>query len=184
MAPSIKSLECLCEFVTGENRVGSKQRRKGEREREQQINRVRGGVLDRKWNGVGWKWPLVEMDTWVFLAKQINTINRLSIILGGSQMLPFHWRLNIRSHDNVFCHKCFVFVTSNSTFFVFFFLFFDSETNWGFSFLDKLPSLLEKWLNFNRSHFSQGSSVFSSKVIWPTGILDDRETIPHRTDLT
>ncbi len=31
----------------------------GGREREQQINGVRDGTLDRNGNGMGWKWPLV-----------------------------------------------------------------------------------------------------------------------------
>jgi hypothetical protein len=35
----------------------------GEREREQQINRVRDRALDRNGNGVGWKWLLVKKDT-------------------------------------------------------------------------------------------------------------------------
>ncbi len=33
------------------------------REREQPINRVRCGALDRNRNGMGWKWLLVKMDT-------------------------------------------------------------------------------------------------------------------------
>jgi len=49
MIPSIKSSEYLCGMATGENRVWSKQRG---REREQQINGVRDGVLDRNGNGV------------------------------------------------------------------------------------------------------------------------------------
>ncbi len=73
----------------------------GEREREQKINGVRGGALDRNGNGMGWKWPLLKRDTLVFLVKQINRINRLSIILGGSQILSFHWCLNIR-HQEMF----------------------------------------------------------------------------------
>ncbi len=75
--------------------------REGEREREQQINGVRDGALDRNGNGMGWKWPIVKRDTLVFLAKQINRINRLSIILGGSQILSFHWCLNIH-HQEMF----------------------------------------------------------------------------------
>ncbi len=35
--------------------------REREREkREQQISRVRDGVLDRNENSMGWKWPLVK----------------------------------------------------------------------------------------------------------------------------
>ncbi len=34
-----------------------------EREREQQISRVRDGALDRNGNGVGQKWTLVKKDT-------------------------------------------------------------------------------------------------------------------------
>ncbi len=78
----------------------------GEGEREQQINGVRDGVLDRNGNGVGWKWLLVKRDTWVFLANQINRTNWLSIILGGSQILLFHWCLNIRSYDDDMFHQC------------------------------------------------------------------------------
>ncbi len=44
---------------------------------------MRDGALDRNGNGMGWKWPIVKRDTLVFLVKQINRINRLSIILGG-----------------------------------------------------------------------------------------------------
>jgi hypothetical protein len=50
-----------------------------EREREQRIGRVRDGVLDRNRSGVGWKWPLVKMDTQVFQIKQISRTNRMSI---------------------------------------------------------------------------------------------------------
>jgi hypothetical protein len=46
----------------GKNRVGSKQRGR-ERKREQRINGVSEGVLDRNGNGVGWKWLLVKRDT-------------------------------------------------------------------------------------------------------------------------
>ncbi len=63
---------------------------------------MRDGALDRNGNGIGWKWPLVKRDTWVFLVKQINRINRLSIIFGGSQIISFHWCLNISSHDHMF----------------------------------------------------------------------------------
>jgi hypothetical protein len=61
--------------------------REGERERKQQINRVRDRVLDRNGNGVGQKQPLVKMDILVFLGKQINRTNKLSIKLGRSQIL-------------------------------------------------------------------------------------------------
>ncbi len=61
--------------------------REGERERKQQINRVRDRVLDRNGNGVGKKQPLVKMDILVFLVKQINRTNKLSIKLGRSQIL-------------------------------------------------------------------------------------------------
>jgi hypothetical protein len=44
--------EYLFEIETGENRVGSKQRGR-EREREQWINRVRDGALDRNGNDIG-----------------------------------------------------------------------------------------------------------------------------------
>jgi hypothetical protein len=40
--------------------VGSKGRG---REREEQINGVRDGALDRNGNGMGWKWSLVKKDT-------------------------------------------------------------------------------------------------------------------------
>jgi hypothetical protein len=49
-----KSLEYLYQILTGENRVGSK-RREGEREREEQMNRVRDGALEKFGNGMGWK---------------------------------------------------------------------------------------------------------------------------------
>jgi hypothetical protein len=45
-------------MATDENRVGSKQNR----EREEQINRVRYGALDKNRNGVDWKWSLVKKD--------------------------------------------------------------------------------------------------------------------------
>ncbi len=41
-------------MVTGENRVGSKQRER-EGEREEQINRVRDRALERFGNSVSWK---------------------------------------------------------------------------------------------------------------------------------
>ncbi len=53
--------------------------REREREREEWINGVRDRMLDRNGNGVGWKCPLVEDDTWVFLVKEINIMNRVSI---------------------------------------------------------------------------------------------------------
>ncbi len=43
----------------------------------------------RNGSGMGWKWPLVEKDTRVFLVTHINRINRLSIILDRSQILWF-----------------------------------------------------------------------------------------------
>jgi hypothetical protein len=61
--------------------------REGGREREQQINGVRDGALDRNGNDVGWKWQLVKKDTLVFLAKQINRTNRLSIKVDKSWMV-------------------------------------------------------------------------------------------------
>ncbi len=50
-----KSSEYLYQMATGVNRVGSKRSGEREREREQRVNRVRGGILDRNSNGVGWK---------------------------------------------------------------------------------------------------------------------------------
>ncbi len=61
-----------------------------EREREQRINGVSDGALDKNGNGKGQKWPFVKMDTGVFLVKHINRTNKLSIKLGGSQILQFH----------------------------------------------------------------------------------------------
>ncbi len=58
--------------------------REGGREKELQISRVGDRVLDRNGYGEDWKWPLVKKDTWVFLAKQINRINRLSIKMDKS----------------------------------------------------------------------------------------------------
>ncbi len=44
--------------------MGIKQRERGrEKEREQQIDKVRDGALDRNENGVDWKWPFVKKDT-------------------------------------------------------------------------------------------------------------------------
>ncbi len=54
MIPLTKSLEYLYQILTGENRVGSK-RREGEREREEQINGVRDGALEKFGNGMGWE---------------------------------------------------------------------------------------------------------------------------------
>ncbi len=91
---------------------GESEEREGEREREQHINGVRGGALDRNGNGngngMGQTWLLVKMVTRVFLVKQINRTNKLSIKSGGSQILQFHWCRNIHSHDDMFCHKCLV----------------------------------------------------------------------------
>jgi hypothetical protein len=57
-------------MATGENRVWGKQggerERERKREREQQINGARDGAFDSNRNDVGWKWPLVKKDTWVF----------------------------------------------------------------------------------------------------------------------
>ncbi len=61
--------------------------REGEREREQQINGVRDGALDRNGNDIGWKWQLVKKDTLVFLVKQISRTNRLSIKVDKSWMV-------------------------------------------------------------------------------------------------
>ncbi len=60
-----KSSEYLYQIPTGVNRMRSK-RKRGKREREQQINGVRDRELNRKRNGVGWKWQLVRKDTLVF----------------------------------------------------------------------------------------------------------------------
>jgi hypothetical protein len=62
MTLSINLLEYLCGMATGKNRVESKQRGR-ERKREQRINGVSDGVLDRNGNGMGWKWSLVKRDT-------------------------------------------------------------------------------------------------------------------------
>jgi hypothetical protein len=78
MTPSIKLSEYLYEIATGENGEGNKQRGR-EREKGSDSSRVRDGALDRSGNGAGWKWPLVKKDTWVFLVKKINGINRLSV---------------------------------------------------------------------------------------------------------
>ena len=86
--------------------MGSRGRRR-EREREQQINRVRDGALDRNGNGVGQKWPLEKLNTRVFLVMQINRINELSIKLGGFQILRFFWCRNICSSNALFWHHFF-----------------------------------------------------------------------------
>ncbi len=75
-----------------------------EREREWQINGVRDGMLDRNGNGMGQKWPLEELNIWAFLVMQINRINKLSIKLGGFQILQFFWCCNICSNNTMFCH--------------------------------------------------------------------------------
>jgi hypothetical protein len=79
--------------------------REGEREREHQINRVRDTELDRNGNGMGQILPLAKMDVGVFLVIQINRTNKLSIKLGGSQILQFLWCRNIRSHNDMFRHN-------------------------------------------------------------------------------
>ncbi len=73
--------------VKTEREVSGERERERERERQRQINGVRDGTLDRNGNGMGQKWPLVKMDNRVFLAVQTNGINKLSIKLGGSQIL-------------------------------------------------------------------------------------------------
>ncbi len=48
----------------------------GEGDREQQINGVREGVLVQDGIGVAQKWPLVKLNTRVFLSMKINrTVN-------------------------------------------------------------------------------------------------------------
>ncbi len=91
MILSTKLSEYLYQMATGENRVGCKQRGR-EREREQQINGVRVGVLGGFRNGMGWKWPLGKRTPkYVKKIKGIEQIQRQSdgilIILGGSQSL-------------------------------------------------------------------------------------------------
>jgi hypothetical protein len=100
MIPSQKISEYLCKITTGETEWGVD----GEREREEWINRVRDGALDRNGNGVGQKWLLVKMDTRVFLVMQINRTNKLSTELGRSRIIQFHWCRNIHFHDDMFCH--------------------------------------------------------------------------------
>jgi len=69
------------------NGVGRK-RRKRKREKESgRLTEWEKEHLVRNGNGMGWKW---KRDKWVFFVKQINGINRLSIILGESQILMFH----------------------------------------------------------------------------------------------
>ncbi len=70
MMPLIKSAEYLCENPTGKMEWGSD--RRGGKDREQQINRVRDGMLDRTESGMG---PLEKLNTLVFLEMQINRIN-------------------------------------------------------------------------------------------------------------
>ncbi len=43
--------------------MGESEDREREKNREQQINGVRDGALDRNGNGMGQKQPLVKMDT-------------------------------------------------------------------------------------------------------------------------
>ncbi len=50
---------------------------------------MRDGVLDRNGSGVGQKWPMDKLNARVVLVMQINTINKLSIKLGGFQILQF-----------------------------------------------------------------------------------------------
>ncbi len=92
------------------NGVGRK-RRKRKREKESgRLTEWEKEHLVRNGNGMGWKWTLVKKDTLVFLVKQIN---RLFIILGGSQILLFPWHCNIQSHDNVFLHNRKIIVRSS-----------------------------------------------------------------------
>ncbi len=82
----------------------SKELREKEREREQQINRVREEALDRNGSGMGQKCPLEKLNTWVFLVMQINRINKLSIKFGGFQIPQFFWCRNIHSHNTIYHH--------------------------------------------------------------------------------
>ncbi len=50
-----------------------------------------------------WKWPLVKLNTSVFLSIQINRTNKLSIQKGRLQILHLIWHLNIRSHNAMLC---------------------------------------------------------------------------------
>jgi len=79
----------------------------GEIERDKRINGLRDVVLDRNGSGMVQKWPLEKLNAWLFLLIQINTINKLSIKLGGFQILQSLWCRNIRSHNAMFCHKCY-----------------------------------------------------------------------------
>jgi hypothetical protein len=66
MIPSHKIsavFKCLWEFVTGEMEWGVNREGEREREREQQINSVRDGGLDRNGSGVGQKWPKEKLNT-------------------------------------------------------------------------------------------------------------------------
>ncbi len=42
---------------------GELMEKEGEREREQQINEVRDGALDKNGSGIGQKWPLEKLNT-------------------------------------------------------------------------------------------------------------------------
>jgi hypothetical protein len=53
MITHTKSSEYLYQMATGVNIVGSKRSGEREREREQRVNRVRGGILDRNRNSTG-----------------------------------------------------------------------------------------------------------------------------------
>jgi hypothetical protein len=78
--------------------------REGEREREQLIR-----LWSERWSiGQKWKWRGLEMAIsekghLSFLVKQIN---RLSIVLGRSQIILFYWCLNICSHVDMFHFIC------------------------------------------------------------------------------
>jgi hypothetical protein len=76
----------------------------GEREREEQIYGVRDRVLDRCGSGVGQKKLVKKKNLPVFLAIQINRINKLLIKLGVFQILLFFWCRNIHSHNTMFHH--------------------------------------------------------------------------------
>ncbi len=45
---------------------GELMEKEGEGEKEQRINRVRDGALDRNRSDVGQKWPIEKLNTWVF----------------------------------------------------------------------------------------------------------------------
>jgi hypothetical protein len=89
---------------------GEMMEKEGEVEREQQINRVRDGALDRNGSGMGQKWPLEKLNTRVFLVMQINRTNKVSIKLGGFQILQFLWCRNIHSHNAMFHHNTKIFL--------------------------------------------------------------------------